>query len=271
MSVSSNDPSDRRARVLSLYPSPEEVERRIRSIHDSLLASSTTVVTANFKAISVADLASLFDLYDRHFFEGLLGRSLDEDGARLGYRLSNRMTRSGGTTERLRPRSGPSTRVSYTITVSTFLLFRSFRDPLRRINVAGIECKDRLEALQRIFEHELLHLTEFLAWGDSSCERENFKTLSKRIFGHAGVKHELVTPHETAATSFGIRTGDRVAFEFEGVRRIGIVNRITKRATILVEDAGGRLFSNGVKYATFYVPLVLIRKVGDSEAASVAK
>lgn len=251
---------DRRARVLSLYHGPVEARRLFHAIHDRILTESVAIDTANFQEISTADLKLLFDMYDHSFFGCFLGQWIREDVATLNFRLSNRMTRSGGTTQRLRPRKGVVRRDTFTITVSTVLLFQSFREAGRPINVGGLECKDRLEALQRIFEHELLHLTEFLAWDVSSCFQENFQILSRNLFGHAGVKHELVTPHEVAATEFDIRPGDQVAFEFEGIHHVGVVNRITKRATILVEDLNGRLYSSGKKYATFYVPISMLKK-----------
>lgn len=253
-------PGGRRARVLSLHHGPVEIERLFRAIHDRVLTESAAIDTANFQEISTADLKLLFDMYDQSFFGNFLSQSIREDVATLNFRLSNRMTRSGGATERLRPRSGAVRRDRFTITVSTLLLFQSFREGSRPINVGGLECNDRLEALQRIVEHELLHLTEFLAWDASSCTRPNFRNLSRNIFGHAGVKHELVTPYEVAATTFDIRPGDLVAFEFEGIRLAGVVNRITKRATILVEDPHGRLYSGGKKYAAFYVPISMLKK-----------
>jgi len=41
---------------------------------------------------------------------------------------------------------------------------------------------------------------------------------------------------------------------------MGIVNRITRRATVLVENPGGRLFSNGKKYMKDYVPIHVLEK-----------
>src|SRR5262249_19851815 len=113
----------------------------------------------------------------------------------------------------------PSTRVEYEITVSTTLLFNTFQNVDRKVTVGGLECRDRLEALQRIFEHELLHLAEFLGWGRSNCRAGNFHALSRRIFAHEGVFHDLVTPREEAGVAYGIVAGDLVSFEHEGVRR----------------------------------------------------
>lgn len=38
------------------------------------------------------------------------------------------------------------------------------------------------------------------------------------------------------------------------------MNRITRRATVLVEDSRGVLYADGKRYLTFYVPLPLLRK-----------
>jgi hypothetical protein len=56
----------------------------------------------------------------------------------------------------------------------------------------------------------------------------------------------------------GFKAGQRVAFEFEGVRHEGILNRVTKRATVLVPDADGELMSDGQRYRRYYVPLRLL-------------
>ena len=151
-------------------------------------------------------------------------------------------------------------KVEYEITISTTLLFNTFHDVDRPVTVGGLECRDRLEALQRIFEHELLHLAEFLAWGRSSCRADNFHRLSRRIFAHEGAFHDLITPREQARAAYDIRIGDYVSFDIDGSQHAGRVNRITRRATVLVEDPRGALFDDGKRYLTFYVPLPLLRK-----------
>ena len=107
-----------------------------------------------------------------------------------------------------------------------------------------------------------MHLAEFLGWGRSSCSAGNFHSLSRRIFAHEGVSHDLVTPREQAAVAFDVRVGDQVCFELEGQTYRGRVNRITRRATVLVESPRGEQFSDGRRYLTFYVPLPLLRKQG---------
>lgn len=252
-----------------MHHSPREVARLARGVYDAALARSQVMTSGNFTAIGVADLGHMFGLYDEAFFGGLLAEMLREDGAPLGFRLSSRMTRAAGTTTRdlTRERAGETTvvRSRYEIAVSTVLLFNTFRDAGRVVSVGGLVCRDRLEALQRTFEHELLHLAEFLAWGRSSCSEANFHRLSRQIFGHEGVRHGLVTPRETAAEKYDVRAGDVVSFDHDGVRRVGRVNRITRRATVLVEDVSGPVYSDGKRYVTFYVPPPLLRKEADSE------
>ena len=135
------------------------------------------------------------------------------------------------------------------------LLFSTFSDVDRSIVVSGIECQDRIEALQRIFEHELMHLTEMMIWNDSSCSKRRFHSLSFQFFAHTEATHQLITPSERAATQFGIKAGDRVRFQHEGDAHEGFVNRITKRATVLVEDENSPLYSDGKRYAKYYIPV----------------
>jgi hypothetical protein len=184
----------------------------------------------------------------------------------MAFRLSKRLTRAAGQTIRRvrRARAGGKVveEVDYEISVSTTLLYGTFQHVEREVVVGGLVCRDRLEALQRIMEHELLHLAEFLGWGRSNCSAENFHMLSRRIFAHEGVTHDLVTPREHAAAAYDVRVGDHVVFEIDGARHRGRVNRITRRATVLVESPRGELFTDGGRYLTFYVPLPLLRKVG---------
>jgi hypothetical protein len=254
--------SDRLKRLLSLRYSPEEAASKAEQIHRGALDAAPHFTSANFEAIAPADLNRLFELYDAEFFGGLLEAMLREDRAfPIDFRLSARMTNAGGKTFR-RTLTRPVRIVSYEIAISTLLLFQTFHEIDRPVEVVGLICVDRLEALQRIFEHELLHLAEFLATEQSSCKGPLFQTLARSIFGHKAVVHNLVTPREIAAANHAIRIGDIVAFDFEGKTHVGRVNRITRRASVLVADPTGPLFSNGGRYATFYIPLNLLRKQG---------
>jgi len=258
---------ERQAKLFVLLYSASEVESRVRRIYEAILDQSPQIREGNFRLIGTDDLERLFGWYDREFFRGRLGEMVLEDEAHpIAFRLSRRLVSAAGQTirqVRRGQRDGkPATRVDYEITISATLLFNTFQDVERMVTVGGRICRDRLEALQRIFEHELLHLAEFLGWGRSNCRADNFHALSRRIFAHEGAFHDLITPREQACAAFDIHVGDHVSFEVDGARHRGRVNRITRRATVLVENPRGRLYSDDKRYIPFYVPLALLRKEG---------
>lgn len=231
--------------------SNEHRRRNIQMMIDAVHATSPCLKDGNFERIHSDDLELLFELYDEYFFNNLIRKSLPR--RQLTFRISRRMTSVGGTTTRW-PGRGLK-RPRFEIAVSSTLLFQSFQDPERRITVTGIECDHRLDALMRVFEHEMVHLLELFLWEDSSCSLHRFQTIAHANFGHTDHRHDLLTPSEAAFTQFGIRPGVRVSFRFEGRKLTGIVNRVTKRATVLVPDAGGRRYSDGQRYSKFYIPV----------------
>jgi hypothetical protein len=255
-------------RLLALHYPAGVVADRTRAIYEAVLRDSPRVRAGNFSFIAPPDLALLFELYDTHFFAGGLRAALQAAGTPLFFKMSHRLTRSAGSTTRFesRPRPGgpAAPAVHYELTFSTALLFQSFHDVHRTVRVNGLVCHDRLEALQRVFEHELVHLLEMLACGKTSCAAAPFQTLAWNLFAHTETRHDLVTQRERALARFDVRVGDRVAFEFEGVRHVGVVQRITRRATVLVESPRGTPFSDGKRYLKFYIPLAMLQKPAES-------
>jgi hypothetical protein len=230
-------------------------QQRLADIQQTVLKQSAHMDSINFRAFHSEDLAIMFDEYDRRFLGGACRSALN--GRPLKFRLSSRLTRAGGLTTTKTYRH-PVTRTSweeFEISVSSHLLFQTFRGEERLIRVTGLPCTSRLEAMQRIVEHELIHLCEKLAWNESSCKAPRFQEIAHRLFGHLEHTHQLVTTAEVARSQLGIRPGSRVSFLFEGRRLSGIVNRITKRVTVLVPDPGGRRYSDGGTYSRYYVPI----------------
>jgi len=238
--------------VLSLSLSGEMIQQRLGRVHQELLSHSPHLGALDFTRIRALDLESLFGAYDRYFFNGLCRTLM---GSRtLIFRLSRRMTRAGGKTARFRQSNGD---VSYEVSIGIDTLFDGFGETDRRVTVCGLECGNRLEALQRIFEHEIVHLVEQLCWETSNCAARRFQDIAARFFGHRAHTHQLITRRERAA-DIGIRVGSRVSFSFEGRRMSGRVNRITKRATVLVEDPEGARYSDGRHYKSYYVPIACL-------------
>lgn len=245
--------------------SPEQIATRTAEIATTLLGESRYLREPNFTAFHPDDLARLFDEYDRLFFDCLCRPCLGMTP--LNFRLAPRMTRTGGTTTRFRRREPPFD-VWFEIAVSSTLLFQSFHDIERPIVVNGRECRHRLDALQRIMEHELIHLIETLIWDNSQCSAARFQSIAARFFGHTDHRHRLVTQHERASKQFGVQPGDRVRFRFDGHEYIGVINRITRRATVLVEDESGRPYTDGKRYAKYYMPLGSLERINAPRVAS---
>jgi hypothetical protein len=236
----------------------ERISALTAEIHAQVLRESKHLDEPNFTSIHPDDLELLFAKYDRRFFDGQVREALGTTPLHFG--LSRRMTSSGGKTARYSDR-----RIGqrwFEISASTTILFGCFDDDDHRPIVAsGIVCRDRLDALQRVMEHEIVHLIEMLLWEKSSCSQSRFHSISLRFFGHTENRHQLITPREKAMVKFGIRPGTRVRFRFDGVEHTGIVNRITKRATVLVEDRRGMPYSDGKRYKKFYIPVQMLEAV----------
>jgi hypothetical protein len=248
---------------LTIHNPPGFITAKTTAIYRTMLGQSSQMREGNFTVIGTDDLARLFRLYDDQFYGGWLTATVAARAAGpLIFRLSSTMTRAGGKTIR-HHRNSPDGKPHdhYEIAVACRLLFMTFGDIQRPVVVCGLPCTDRLHALQRITEHEIIHLTELLVWGKSSCAAPRFKTLVQNIFGHPSTKHDLVTPRERAVVQHGVKVGDTVEFDFEGVRHVGRINRIHHRATVLVEASDGLRYSDGKTYKKFYVPLPMLRIV----------
>jgi hypothetical protein len=243
-----------------LHYAPEVVRAKTAAIAQTVLRDSLRIRSANFTLAHDQDLALLFDQYDARFFDNQLRRLVHQvAGGKIAFRFSPRMHSAGGKTTRKRWRE--TGKIEFEIAIAARLLFLTFGDAHRSITICGTTVPDRLTALLRIFEHELIHLLEMLVYNQSECKAPRFQHLAGNIFNHQGVTHDLITPRETAAVKHDLHLGDRVRFVFEGKPFTGILNRVTRRATVLVEDAGGTPYSNGKRYLKFYVPLAGLTKL----------
>ncbi len=248
--------------------SPDEIRTRQRRIHDEVLQLSRTMDGANFSRVDGDDLRRMTMLYDREFFDSSLLAMIGRDRLRFGF--SSRMTRVAGKLvthfpvrrRRWFPWSESKTdERRFEMTLSSTLLFQAFHDVDRPIEVTGVRCANRLEAMQRVCEHELVHLLEMFLWNDSSCIASRFQSIANRFFAHTEHRHDLITQTERAAKNFDIRVGSIVKFSYDGNPMVGWVNRITRRATVLVEDSQGERFNDGRRYSRFYVPLEQLQLV----------
>ena len=241
--------------LLTSDPGKTRIQSWTRDIGQRLLRASPYACEPDFTRIHPDDLSFLFSAYDERFLDGLCGKVLGPGG--VFFRLSSRMTRAGGKTTLLREPDGVA---RFEIAVATSILFDGFADGDPEVSVGGLVCRHRLDALQRLFEHELVHLAEWLCWDESHCGRKRFQDIAFRLFLQRAHTHRLITRPERAA-AMGISVGALVTFRYRGKRLQGRVNRVTKRATVLVEDPEGTRWSDGRRYVGYYVPLGGLRPV----------
>ena len=239
-------------------------QRLSEEVYQHMIRNSESITKPNFTSISPADLGLLFQINDELFFNGMAGRCCEQKAERpLSFRLSTRMTNAGGTTTMFRSGSRRKPKFEYEIAIATTPLFGTFskQTGVGSSVVGGLPCHDRLQALQRIMEHEMIHLIEMLIWDDSNCQARPFKQIVNRFFGHTESNHQLLRPKDIARQQLGVGVGDTVSFKHRGNQITGLINRITKRATILVADPNGTQYTDGKNYQTYYVPLHRLRKV----------
>lgn len=238
----------------------DQIDRWQREIHEQTLRLSRSIDRPNFTSVGRDDLVRMIRMYDDRFFGGKILPVAHAEGLKFG--LSSRMTRIAGKMVTHYPRGNHQAPRQFELVLSSTLLFQTFEDVGRPVEVTGKICSDRLEAMQRVAEHEFVHLIEMLIWNDGNCNEARFQSIARRYFGHTDYRHDLITQRERALVKFDIRVGDDVQFPHDGGKLRGRVNRITRRATILVADPKGERFSDGNRYLRFYVPLEKLHKLG---------
>ncbi len=237
----------------------DDITRMQAEIHDQSLALSRSIDRPNFTRVGRDDLVRMIRMYDERFFGSQILPVAEAEGLQFG--LSSRMTRVAGKLVTHYPRGNRQGPRKFELVLSSTLLFQTFEDLDRPVEVTGRSCRSRLEAMQRVAEHELVHLVEMLVWNDGNCSQRRFQSIANRYFGHTDYRHDLITQRERALRKYDLRVGDRVAFSHNGSVLRGRINRITRRATVLVPHRDGEPFCDGNRYLRFYVPLAQLKKV----------
>eukprot|EP00808_Paulinella_micropora_P005924 g450.t1 len=181
------------------HSQPRDILRQTikgKTTTSSSLSSSKDVGPANFRSLSSADLRHLYSLYDRHFFDSqlqiVLQRSPTGPKRGLKFQISKRMTKTGGLCVDRRHKHAQDILIKISGPILLGLPF-----PGVTVRAQGIECKDRLEALMVVFEHELAH-----AILQSVCPKHDyafhgghthaFRWFVECLFGHTSCTHELL-------------------------------------------------------------------------------
>ncbi|MCL2064578.1 MAG: SprT-like domain-containing protein [Candidatus Cloacimonetes bacterium] len=194
-----------------------------------------------FSKPEIVDLEYLFSLYDKYFFAGKLAENFN-----IILKYSNKLTRSAGLLKYAKRKSEVNISVSYPLIFVAYI-----RKPNRYI-VNGETCKDPIEALMRVLEHEIAHLIEFVIYGTSNCNNANFMKIAYDLFGHTENKHLLGIELYCSNENFLIKKGDIVSFTYYGKIYTGMVVNIKKNIAISVDGLYGT--------KKYYVPFDMIIK-----------
>lgn len=245
--------------MINIKYSDEEVKKKRKTVTEGLFKESVCIDTEKIIRISVSDLQILYKYYDAVFFNDWFKNNFK---GRMLFELSRRMTRSAGITKcpknisRINP---VEVKITICIGVDFFLRFDQLEGSKM---VCGIETNSSLEALQIVFEHELLHALELILFHKSSCKGKRFIGTAKNMFGHTKSHHQMPTNRCIAGEKLGINIGDRVQFVYEEKKLLGVVTNINKRATVMVKSRNGSFFDQyGNRYMKYYVPLGSLGKV----------
>jgi hypothetical protein len=278
----SNDPIKTLSDCLLRGRRPLSSRSILETRKELYLRSLSIVGHENFETIDNRKLSMIYQLINELFLFGCLDKVLQSERRSVTFRISNRMTSRAG-----QLLTNSSHRNRHELSISSHLICHAFSNSSsmldRPISVNGVTCRNRLDCLLRVVEHEVVHLIlcstsictalGVLSTCDSGHDRlgcqvqgesyhgPTFQRAARNLFGHSDWTHDLITTQEIALDAHGIEVGTKVKFTVEGERHTGVVNRVQKRATVLVKDSSvdphqdAREFSDGFFYRKFYVPL----------------
>ncbi len=238
--------------------SSREAARKREAVRRAFISASKNVDSGVITRMADTDLRILFEIYDAEFLERYFEKNF---AASITFSLSARMSKSAGKT--IYPKNLKSLKPDqekYELRMGINLFFK-YDQLSRDKKVNGLHTRDSLEAFQLVFEHELCHLIELHLFRESNCMRERYKSIAFNLFGHTESYHQLPTSREIAEEKFDLRIGDRVVFVCEMGKLEGVIQRINKRATVMVPDKKGDYRDQqGHRYTKWYVPLPLLKK-----------
>lgn len=160
---------------------------------------------SNFTKLKEENVRTLYKLYDKVFFDGQIARKLKEVGSPLDFEVT---TSTVATTAGRcgRKKNTRTQQCNYIFSFPNGLYQKIFTNEAARkkpLDLAGWTCKDRLECLMIVFEHELIHLL-MMVWGYDAKERSGpkkniysshgklFRCMLTYYFGHTEYKHTLL-------------------------------------------------------------------------------
>lgn len=239
--------------IVQMKLAKEEVICRRDEIKKQFIKKSINYLEYGLVEISAVDLKILFNLYDEIFLEEIFQKYK----MNINFSISSRMTSAAGKT--LAKKRNGKLLNDFEIRLSK-VFFNNLLKTKENREVCGLKCEDRLMAVMLIMEHELVHLLEFVLYGDSNCSNPRFKILAKNIFGHTQSYHKLPNNREILKRDKNMELGERVCFDFKNRKLEGILYKVNKRAVVMVKSENGQYSDKkGNRFEKYYVPLEKLR------------
>ena len=163
---------------------PDELAKIRKTVYKKWdrFKNSVTEMTAE-------ELHDFFNMYDNLCFDGDIQKFITEAKFSLKFKTFGESTFT--TTGICMPSGSNGDQIcDYTITIP----IEFFKNAKKPTNVAGHMCNDQLECLQRVIEHEMVHLIIFMFCTDrfiTDQHGELFMNMVKDLFGHTDYRHYL--------------------------------------------------------------------------------
>jgi hypothetical protein len=153
--------------------------------------------------MNVRMLRQLVCEYDRLFFENRLFEALNHQKTAFNVKIGE-----------IRMKKGWAGYCNYAGDVCTIHLHPGLAElKVGRgcEDVNGIECKDVLDCIQLVFEHEMIHMLIYVFLRLKESHGRNFKALAAGLFGHPLFTHALGTKNKESAAQRVHRAQDAEA------------------------------------------------------------
>ena len=173
--------------ILAKEKSIKEIDEKRKSIYNKFIKYENSVTE-----ITPEILRQIFDEYDKQWFNNDLNNYIKKNNVKFEFFINGSTPGETFSTEGICFPSPSTTACQYKITIPRDHFGKVTGKKL--VNVAGHYCKNQLECLLRVIEHEIIHLIIFMLCGDVVMTEEHdnlFQSLTLKLFNHTDYHHYI--------------------------------------------------------------------------------
>ena len=162
-------------------------QNKLNGIKNIMRRNQSNLMQKHLVEIDEDDLHSLFYLYDSVFFANRINNYMNSNNYLFNLTASNRLKSYSGL---FKVRIYRNT-TKFSIEIAVKLINKQFKTDKSPVYVGGLECMDRIELLQRVLEHEISHLIEYIFFGETEDDSKRFNDILAKLWGHKESWHRL--------------------------------------------------------------------------------